>query len=81
MSMRSIIASLPVVLYYEQVHAHKDGSRGVENLDDMEKLNVIADEWADKQLHLFGMPESNYRAVYAMNEDKAWQWNSFVKGG
>ena len=59
-SMRSIIASLPVALYYEQVHAHKDGSRGMENLDDMEKLNVIADKWADKQLHLFGSTRGVY---------------------
>ena len=32
-SMRSIIASLTVALYYEHVHAHKDESRGVENLE------------------------------------------------
>ena len=49
-SMRSIIASLSMALHYEHVYAHQDESRGLEDLDDMERLNVIADEWVDKRL-------------------------------
>ena len=49
-SMRAVIARLPMALNYEHVYAHQDESRGAEDLDDMEQLNVIADRIADNQL-------------------------------